>query len=269
MRELMDLALAWLFTHGGICLRVAFEVFIIFLFVYGFLRFLQGTRGASVLRGLTVMVLILSVLTIFLTRKLELERLNWVLRNLVPVVLIPVIVLFQPEVRRALMRLGHNPLFSMFFRTRSEFTEELVKAVTSMSRDKVGGLIAIERQVGLSGYVERGVRLDSDVSAEMIKTIFWPGTPLHDGAIVIRQQRIAAAGCLFPLTDNPTFSSEMGTRHRAGIGVTEESDAVTIIVSEQTGKISLAYKGAIQQELDEKALRHALEDIAAAPPEDG
>ncbi|MFW6457489.1 MAG: diadenylate cyclase, partial [Planctomycetota bacterium] len=133
----------------------------------------------------------------------------------------------------------------------------------SLSRDKIGGLIAIERRVGLSSYVERGIRLDAELTAELIKTVFWPGTPLHDGAVVISSQRVLAAGCLFPLTDNPRFSTELGTRHRAGIGISEESDAVAIIVSEQTGKVSLAVKGAIQQDLDEPALRHALEDIAA------
>jgi diadenylate cyclase len=258
----------WLGTRGTLWLRAACEIVIIFAFVYVFLRFLQGTRGAGVLRGLTVMLGLAAVLVVFITRKFDLVRVEWVFRNLVPVVLIPVIVLFQPELRRALVRLGQNPLFDMFFRTHSQLTEELVKAVTSMARDKIGALIAIERQVGLSSYVERGVRLDAEVTAETIKTIFWPGTPLHDGAIVIRQQRIVAAGCLFPLTDNPTFSTELGTRHRAGIGITEESDAISIIVSEQTGRISLAVRGAIQQDLDEKALRRALEDIAAAPLEE-
>jgi diadenylate cyclase len=181
------------------------------------------------------------------------------------VVLVPLFILFQPEIRRALVRLGHNPLFSMFFRPHGHITDELVEATFSLAGDKIGGLIAIERQVGLSSYTERGVRLDAEVSAELIKTVFWPGTPLHDGAIVIRQQRVAAAGCLFPLTENPHFSRELGTRHRAGIGVTEESDAAVIIISEQTGRVSLAVKGAIQQDLDENALRRALQDIAAEP----
>jgi len=268
MSVVFDRIVAWLGTYGVIWLKAAVETFIIFLVIYGCLLFLRGTRGAGVLRGLAVIVLLLAALTIFFTRQFHLDRLAWVMRNLVPVILLPVVILFQPEIRRALVRLGQNPLFNMFFRTHSRFTEEIVKAVTSMSRDRIGALIAIERQVGLSSYVEGGVRVDSQVTAEMVKTIFWPGTPLHDGAIVIRQQRIAAAGCLFPLTDNPTFSSELGTRHRAGIGVTEESDAVSIIVSEQTGRVSLAVKGAIQQDLDEKALRRALEDIAAAPLEE-
>ncbi len=253
-------------SRGGVMTKSGFEILLIFLLVYAFLRLLEGTRGEGILRGLSVFLGVLAFITVAVTHWFPLETVNWVLTRMAPVVLIPVFILFQPEIRRALIRLGENPFFNMFFRPHSHFTDALVRATFDMARDKIGGLIAIERQVGLSSYVEAGVRLDSEVSLELIKTIFWPGTPLHDGAIVIRQQRVAAAGCLFPLTDNPHFSAEMGTRHRAGIGVTEESDAVAIIISEQTGKVSLAVKGAIQQNLDEKDLKRALEDIAAETP---
>lgn len=253
----------WFGPRSEMLLKAAFEVFLIFLFVYAFLRLLQGTRGVGILRGLSIFVGAMAVVIVVVTRWFPLETVNWVVFGLGPVVLIPMFILFQPEIRRAFVRVGQNPLFGMFFRPHSTFTDTIVEATFSLSRDRIGGLIALERQVGLANYVERGVRLDSDVSAELIKSIFFPGTPLHDGAVVIRGQRIVAAGCLFPLTDNPHFSTEMGTRHRAGIGVTEESDAVAIIVSEQTGKVSLALKGAIQQDLDERALRRALEDIAA------
>jgi len=255
----------WLITRSGMLLKAGVEIFLIAVMVYVFLRLLQGTRGVGILRGLSIFLAVLAALTVVVTRWFPLETVNWVLTRLGPVVLIPLFILFQPEIRRAFVRLGQNPLFSMFFRPHGHVTDELVEAAFSLARDRIGALIAIERQVGLSSYVEHGVRIDGEVSAELLKTIFWPGTPLHDGAVVIRQQRIAAAGCLFPLTDNPHFSSEMGTRHRAGIGVTEESDAVAIIVSEQTGRVSLAVRGAIQQGLDEKALRRALEDIAAEP----
>jgi diadenylate cyclase len=265
MSELVQQAGHWLQVWAPILGRGALEILITFLFVYAFLRIMEGTRGAGILKGLALFVAILAGMVVFVTRKLQLENLDWVITSLAPVVLIPLFVLFQPEVRRALIRLGQNPLFRMFFRPHSQFTDELVRATFSLARDRVGGLIAIEREVGLRGYTEGGVRLDAEVSAELIKTIFWPGTPLHDGAVVIRQQRIAAAGCLFPLTDNPQFSSELGTRHRAGVGVTEESDAAAIIVSEQTGQVSLAVGGALQRDLDERALRRALEDLAAEP----
>ncbi len=263
MMELLQDLGRWFSVRGGILLKNGFEVFLIFLLVYAFLRLLQGTRGVGVLKGLSIFLGILLLITVIVTHWFPLETVNWVLTSMAPVILIPMFILFQPEIRRAMVRVGQNPLFSMFFRPHAHFTDALVRATFEMARDKIGGLIAIERQVGLSSYVEAGVRLDSEVSVELIKSIFWPGNPLHDGAIVIRQQRIAAAGCLFPLTDNPHFSAEMGTRHRAGIGVTEESDAVAIIISEQSGKVSLAVKGAIQQDLDERALMHALEDIAA------
>ena len=259
----------WFTVRSPLIIRAAVEVFIIFLFIYAFLRLMQGTRGAGILKGLAVFAFLLATVIIFVTRRFRLENVDWVLTRLAPVILIPIFILFQPEIRRALIKLGQNPVFRMFFRPHSGFTAELVKGTFSLARDKVGGMIAIEREVGLSSYVEGGVRLDADVTAELIKTIFWPGTPLHDGAIVIRQQRIAAAGCLFPLTDNPHFSSEYGTRHRAGIGVTEESDAAVVIISEQTGRVSLAVGGEIQEGLDENSLRRALEELAAEPVDGG
>jgi len=261
--EVLPRVLHWLGAWAPVLGKAAFEVFIIFIFVYAFLRIMEGTRGAGILKGLAFLVGVLAIISIFLTRWFELENLQWTVSHLGPVVLIPMFILFQPEVRRALIRLGQNPLFRVFFRPHSGVTDELVRATFSLARDRIGGLIAIEREVGLRGYVEGGVRLDAAVSAELIKTIFWPGTPLHDGAIVIRQQRVAAAGCLFPLTDNPQFSAELGTRHRAGIGITEESDAAAIIVSEQTGQVSLAVGGTIQRDMDERALRRALEELAA------
>ncbi len=261
-REIFAQVLHWLVVYAPVLGKAAFEVFIIFVFVYAFLRLMEGTRGAGILKGLALLVGVLALMSILLTRWFRLENLQWVVSHIGPVVLIPMFILFQPEVRRALIRLGQNPMFRMFFRVHAGLTEELIRATFSLSRDKVGGLIAIEREVGLRSYVEGGVRLDAEVTAELIKTIFWPGTPLHDGAVVIRQQRIAAAGCLFPLTDNPQFSAELGTRHRAGIGVTEESDAAAIIISEQTGQVSLAVGGTIQRDVDERALRRALEELA-------
>ncbi|MHC5034639.1 MAG: diadenylate cyclase CdaA [Planctomycetota bacterium] len=265
MGNLLNAVAHWLEVWAPILGRAAVEVFIIFLFVYAFLLIMEGSRGAGILKGLALFAAVLAVATILVTRRFQLANVNWVLKSLAPVIVIPLFVLFQPELRRALIRLGQNPLFRMFFRPHGGFTEELVKATFSLARDKVGGLIAIEREVGLRGYVEGGVRVEAEVTAELIKTIFWPGTPLHDGAIVIRQQRIAAAGCLFPLTDNPQFSSDLGTRHRAAIGVTEESDAAVIIVSEQTGRVSLAVGGRLQRDMDERSLRRALEELAAEP----
>ncbi len=267
MLDLLSQIGDWFSVRYLVILEAAVEVGVIFLFVYAFLRIMEGTRGAGILKGLVLLLAVLAVVSIFVSRYLE--TLGWVISGLGPVALVPLFIIFQPELRRALIRLGQNPLFRRFFRPYRGFTEELVRATFSLSRDRVGGLIAIEREVGLRGYVEGGVRLDANVSAELIKTIFWPGTPLHDGAIVIRQQRIVAAGCLLPLTDNPQFSRELGTRHRAGIGVTEESDAAAIIVSEQTGQVSLAVGGTLQRDLEEKSLRRALEELATETDEKG
>ncbi len=263
MLELLSEIGHWFSVRYLLLLKSVVEVGIIFIIIYAFLRILEGTRGAGILKGLVLLTGILALVTIFLSRKLQMANLGWVITRLGPIALVPLFILFQPEIRRALIRLGQNPLFQRFFRPYRGFTDELVRATFSLSRDRVGGLIAIEREVGLRGYVEGGVHLDAEVSAELIKTIFWPGTPLHDGAIVIRQQKIAAAACLFPLTDNPQFSSELGTRHRAGIGITEESDAAAIIISEETGRVSLAVGGTLQRDLDEKSLRRALEELAA------
>jgi len=243
--------------------RAALEILIIFVFVYAFMRVIQGTRGAGVLKGLALFAAILAGIIMFVTGTFHLEKVNWVIRSLAPVVLIPLFILFQPEVRRALTRLGANPLLRVLFRPHGHFTDQLVKAAFSLSRDRMGGLIVLEREVGLTGLVEPGVVLDAEVSADLIKTIFWPGSPLHDGAVIIRNQRIAAAGCLLPLTDSPQFPAEIGTRHRAGIGVTEESDAAAVIISEQTGQVSLAVRGTLHRNVDQEHLRRALEELTA------
>ena len=257
----------WLQVWAPITARAIVEIFILFLFVYGFLRVMQGTRGAGVLKGLALFVAILAGITMFLTGKLHLEHINWVITSLAPVILIPLFILFQPEVRRGLIRLGQNPLLRMFFRPQSRFIDELVNATFGLARHRIGGLIVLERNVGLRGLTEGGVRLDSEMSAELIRTIFWPGTPLHDGAVLIRHQRVAAAGCVLPLTDDPEFSSELGTRHRAAIGITEESDAAAIVISEQTGQVALAVAGQLRRDIDEASLRRALEELTAEPVE--
>jgi diadenylate cyclase len=270
MSELLSHLGHWFSGRGLVLLKSAVEVGVIFVFVYAFLRIMEGTRGMGILKGLMLLMGVLAVVLVFLRwRYVRMETLSWVITRLGPLVLVPLVILFQPEIRRALIRLGQNPLFRAFFRPFGGFTEELVRATFSLARDRVGGLIAIEREVGLKSYVEGGVRLDAEVSAELIKTIFWPGTPLHDGAVVIRQQRIVAAGCLFPLTDAPQFSRELGTRHRAGVGITEESDAAAIIISEQTGQVSLAVGGTLQRDLDEKSLHRALEELAAESEQRG
>jgi diadenylate cyclase len=241
-------------------LKPTLEIFLIFVLIYAVLRFLQGTRGAGIMRGLAFFVVIFFVLLSIIVDRLELYRIDWVMRQFLPLILVYVVILFQPEFRRALMRLGQNPLLGYFFKTETGVTPQIVEASLYMSKNKIGALIAIEREVGLNTFVEGGVRLDSEVTAGLLNTIFWPGTPLHDGAVVIQERRLAAAGCLFPLTENPNVSKTMGTRHRAAIGLTEETDAICVVVSEETGTVSVAMRGQILRGLDAESLRKVLDE---------
>ncbi|MFQ5861982.1 MAG: diadenylate cyclase CdaA [Candidatus Brocadiales bacterium] len=241
-----------------VAFKAAVEIFIIFLMLYFVLRFMQGTRGVGVMRGLVFVLVIATVMLLFIVRELQLYTVDWLLTEFVPMVTIPFIILFQPELRRALVRLGENPFLGILFKGESPVLDEVVKATSVLAKNRLGGLIAIERKVGLDHFVEAGTRVDANVSSDLINTIFWPGSPLHDGAVIIQEQKIVAAGCLLPLSDSPAMDKTFGTRHRAGLGLTEETDAISIIVSEETGVISLAVKGQITSGLDEKGLRKTL-----------
>jgi diadenylate cyclase len=238
------------------------EIFLIFMVVYVVLRIMQGTRGTSILRGLAFIIVLISVGVLFFVRKLQLHTINWLITEFVPVFIIPIIILFQPEFRRALLRLGQNPVFRVFLKPEYKVTNEIIKAIVALSKNKIGALIAIEREVGLDSFIETGTRLNADVSSELISTIFCPGSPLHDGAAIIQEQKMIAAGCLLPLTENTELSKSLGTRHRAGIGLTEETDAIVIIVSEETGTISTGFKGALNRDIDEKGLKKILDELS-------
>jgi diadenylate cyclase len=202
-----------------------------------------------------------AIILFVLTQTLELERIGYLLKEFFTVFTFALIIIFQPELRRALMHLGQNPLVNRFLPKDQVRIEEIVTACTRLSKDKIGALIAIEREISLGSIVEGGRFLDAEVSADLIDTIFFPGSALHDGAIVIQHGRVAAAACLFPLTDNPEISKRLGTRHRAAIGLTEETDAVTVVVSEETGKISVGMRGHLEQGLDRDTLRRLLTDL--------
>jgi diadenylate cyclase len=161
-----------------------------------------------------------------------------------------------------LLRLGQNPVFRVFLKPEYKVTNEIIKAVGTLSKNKIGALIAIEREVGLDNFIETGTRLSADVTSELICTVFWPGSPLHDGAVIIQEQKVIAAGCLLPLTENTELSKSIGTRHRAGIGLTEETDAIVIIVSEETGTISTGFKGVLNRNIDEKGLKKILDELS-------
>lgn len=250
-------------VNGWMIGRSLGEIFLIYMVVYVVLRIMQGTSGTSILRGLAFIIVLISIGVLFFVRKLQLFTIDWLITEFVPVFIIPIIILFQPEFRRALLRLGQNPVFSMFLKSeQQEMTYEIIQAVETLSKSKIGALIAIERDVGLGNFVETGTKLHADVSRDLLTTIFWPGSPLHDGAVIIQEQKISAAGCLFPLTEKTELSRSLGTRHRAGIGLTEETDALVIIVSEETGTISTGFKGELKQGIDGKGLKKILDDLS-------
>lgn len=242
-------------------LRASVEIFIIFLMLYFVLGFMQGTRGVGIIRGLVFSLVIATIALLFIIRKFQLYTVDWLLTEFLPWVTIPFIILFQPELRRALVRLGQNPFLGAFFRTEPPIVDEVVKAASTLSKNRLGGIIAIERKVGLDNFIERGNRINADLSSELINTIFWPGSPMHDGAVIVQGQKIAATGCLLPLSDNPNVDKTLGTRHRAGLGLTEETDAISIIVSERTGNVSLAVRGQLTSGYDAPGLRKALEQL--------
>ena len=230
------------------------DVFIVTALIYQILLLIRGTRAVQMALGLGFLVVFF-----YLSRWLHLETVQWILTNILPYFVFGIIVLFAAEIRRALANIGKNPLIRKFSQDPlRESYDEIVLAATTLSSQRVGGLVVIERDIGLKNYIESGVAVDAALSYDLLVTIFSPGAPLHDGAIIVQKDRITAAACFLPLTVNPKLSKELGTRHRAAIGITEESDAVVIVVSEETGIISIVVGGKIERNLDGDSLRRRL-----------
>ncbi len=236
------------------------EIFLIFIGIYIFLRFMEGTRGEGILKGIALLILTVPILVNIIAEQFQVLDRLMVIMNFFGAAAIPaLVVIVQPELRRALVRLGQTRLFGILFKRQAEgMVDEIVKAVFRMSRRKVGALIALEREVGLQNYVERGIRIDGLVTSQLLSTIFFPGSELHDGAVVVQKERVAAAGCLFPLSDNPNLTTLFGTRHRAGLGITEETDAIVVIVSEETGTVSFAHNGVLERPGNAQELKNLL-----------
>src|SRR5687767_3373619 len=199
----------------------------------------------------------------YLSTGFQLETLNWLIRNIIGYVVFAAIVLLQADIRRALIHLGRGKLFRRFDRKASddETVEELVVAATTLSAKKTGAIVVIERSIGLRNYIESGIVLDAKLTYDLLVSIFQPTSPLHDGAVIVQGDRVAAAACFLPLTVNPRLSRELGSRHRAAIGVTEENDAIAIVVSEETGVISLVMNGDVERSLDPDQLRTRLASL--------
>ena len=233
------------------------EIVLLAAVLYSLMRYLRGSRGAGVMRGMLVLAAISIGVVFVLARIFQLEHIVWVFERLAALSILGGIIIFQPELRRGLLRLGVHPLIGTFVRADSPAIDEIVEACASMSKRNCGALIAIQRQVPLVDYVERGTVMNADITRELLETIFYKGTILHDAGVIVVGNRIAAAGCLFPLSENAQLSKSMGTRHRAALGMTEESDAVTVCVSEETGRISLGVEGKLLYGLDARGIAQA------------
>jgi diadenylate cyclase len=231
------------------------DIGLVSFLIYELLLLIRGTRAAQMaLSGAFLLGLY------FLSRWLDLETVNWLIRNLAGYVVFAIIVLFQADIRRALAHFGRGPFFRYFERSASaqETIEELVVATATLAARHVGAIVVIERQIGLRNYIEGGIPLDAMVTYDLLASIFQPGSPLHDGAVIVQGDRIAAAACFLPLSVNPRVSRDLGTRHRAALGITEENDALAIVVSEETGTISLVINGDLERGLTPDVLRARL-----------
>jgi len=237
--------------------RGVLDVGLVFIIVYVVLKLLRGTRAVPTVIG----IVILALLYWFAVAQ-DLPTLEFVLRSAVLYIGVAIIVLFQAEIRQTLIYFGNRLRLPVLRRQRGGLGEtiydEIVLAATTLSSEKTGALIVIERDVGLRNFIDTGVSLDAKLSYDLLVTIFSPSTPLHDGAVVIQGERIAAASVFLPLTKNPVISRELGTRHRAAIGITEGSDAVSVVVSEETGLITFVEGGQVKRHLDTNALRELL-----------
>lgn len=230
--------------------KAAFEILLLAAVFYYILLLFRGTRGAAVLTGFVVVLLaVIAVTQIF-----QLDVINWILGRFLAFAAIAVLVIFQPELRRALAQVGSQQLFGSP-RQRGELIDVLVEAARSLSQKRCGALMAVEREIGFRGVAETGVQIDAKATPELLTTIFFSNTPLHDGGVVLRGDRVVAAACVFPLTHREGLSPHIGMRHRAAMGLTEDSDAVVVVVSEETGDISVAQRGHLVQGLDSEGLR--------------
>jgi diadenylate cyclase len=234
------------------------EILALAIMFYYIISFFRGTRGAAVLSGL---ILLLIALIVF-TQAFNLNTLSWIIQRFSVYLAVAFLVIFQPEIRRALAELGKQSVFSNKAAQRG-IVDDIIQAVELLTERKIGALIAIEREIGTRYIQESGTAINAEVSPELLASIFFPHTPLHDGGVVVRGDRILAAGCMFPLTQRQEISRSLGTRHRAAIGFTEETDAVVIVVSEETGAVSLAYRGRLSRGIESERLHRILSTILA------
>lgn len=232
------------------------DILLVTIVIYEFLALIRGTRAALILIGLSIVVL-----AFYVSRMGELVTLNWLISRALPYAVFALIVIFVPEIRQALARLGRRMTLARSAAAEADAYDDIALAANLFSQNQTGALIVIQREIGLRTYIESGVALDAHLSYDLLATLFRPSAPLHDGAVIIQGDRVAAAACFLPLSMNPVLSTQLGTRHRAAIGITEETDAISIIVSEETGSISLAVAGAIERDLTVEQLRRRMSTL--------
>jgi len=234
------------------------DILIVAFVIYRLMLLIKGTRAVQLIKGLVVLLIATALSSLF-----NLYTINWLLRQAMTALVVALPVVFQPELRRALEKLGRGKFLAQTSLASGEIDHvkliaEINRSATVLSKNKMGALIILERETGLEDHIDTGVKVDGMVSAEFLVNIFIPKTPLHDGAVIIRGDRVAAAACFLPLSENPYLTSDLGTRHRAGIGITEHSDAVAVIISEETGAVSIAVEGKLTRYLDEATLQDKL-----------
>lgn len=233
------------------------DILIVAYLLYRLLLMIRGTRTVQMIVGVFVIAG-----GYYLAQRLELYMISWAIRNLLAYIVFVILVIFHPELRRMLAQVGQNTFFRHFYGLeKSQVIDEIVRATEWLSSRRIGALIVIERNIGLKNYVDSGVNVDAEVSKELVSSLFISGAPLHDGAVIIKGDRLVAAACFLPLTLYSNVSKELGTRHRAAIGVTEETDAVVVIASEETGSVSIAVSGEITRQLTTSELKRALKSL--------
>ena len=237
---------------------VAIQLLLIGVVVWLVMRFLRGTRGARLLKGAALLLAVVFVVIRLLPKTDEWKRIEFLYANFLLFAFVALVVAFQPELRRGLISIGQARLFRTRRSEMEELIEELVESATYLARSKIGAIIAIERQVGLGALMATGTQLDAKVDANLLNNIFYPGTPLHDMGVILHDGRIAAAGCQFPMAESEEVDPSLGSRHRAALGLAKDSDAVVLLVSEETGRIALAYEGQLHIGLEPQNLRGLL-----------
>lgn len=241
--------------------QIVVEMILIGVVLYWVISFLRGTRGARLLKGAGVLLITLYVLVRLVANRFELQRIDFLYGAFLKFAFIAIVVVFQPELRRALMRIGETRLFRSKTAQVNELVDILVDSVTFLAKRRIGALIAIERDIGLGGITDSGTRINAELSDTLLNTIFWPNSPLHDLGVIISQGRIAYAAVQFPLAESGDLERELGSRHRAGLGLSQETDAVVIIVSEETGDISIARDGHLYRRLTPQAMRSLIHEL--------